>query len=185
MSLGDALTDLGKTIIKIGAPLLGTAIAGPAGAAIGQMVAAEFGGSLADPNGLIQKVITDPNAAVKLIEIQNNTKVQLQQITMQVAENELKYATQQQEIDYQNTKSAREANAQAKSFMPEILSTVITVGFFGCIYWVAVYPQDKSDAQVLYMLLGAMASAFGAVINYWLGSSAGSRLKDIAMYKKG
>lgn len=177
MAISDNLISLGKTIAKYGAPLLGTAIGGPAGGAIASIIASEFGGNVDDTPDLIQKIISDPNAAAKILEIQNNAKVQLQQIAMQMAENDLKYDTQQKEIDFQNTKNARETNAITKSIMPEMMSFIIMVGFFGCIYWVAAFPQDQDDAQVLYMLLGTMSTAFGSVINYWLGSSSDSRNK--------
>ncbi len=178
------LKSLGQTIIALGFPLLGSAVAGPAGYAIGQIVASEFGGDAKNPLSLADKIEGDPNAHVKLAEIESNQKVQLQNIAMLMAENDLKFETQQMEIDFQNTKSARENNAQTKSWMPEILSGLIIIGFFGCVYWIAAYPQDKSDSEILYMLLGSVSMSFGAVINYWLGSSVGSRNKDFLLKKK-
>ncbi len=181
MSVSDSLKELGRTVARYGAPLLGTVIGGPAGAVIGQMVASQFGGDADDPADLMYKIVADPNAAVKLAEIQNNSKVELSRIAMQMAENDLKYETQKIDLSNQNTKSARDSNALTKSLMPQIISVIIMLGFFLSIWLVASLHQEEQDQQILYMLLGTMASAFGAVINYWLGSSAGSHSKDIAL----
>lgn len=176
------LKSLGQTIIKIGAPLLGGVIAGPAGTAIANIVASEFGVDTSE--NLIKTLEADPGAKEKLIEIQTNSKIELQRIAMQMAENELKYGTQQQEIDFQNTKDARDNFFKTKSWMPQFVSISSILGFYGCIFLIAQYHQEEQDQQVLYMLLGSVSMAFGAVINFWLGSSAGSRIKDMENFKK-
>lgn len=165
------LAELGKTIIQYGAPLLGTAIAGPAGTAIGQIVAHEFGGSINEPEKLIDKITNDPTASVKLAEIQSNTKIEIQKLIITAEENELKYETQQIGLSDQNTADARASNLKSNSIYPQFLSTIIILGFYICIYWIAAFSQDKADHDVLYMLLGVMGTAFGAVVNYWLGNS--------------
>ncbi|VVC76020.1 hypothetical protein AQUSIP_13210 [Aquicella siphonis] len=178
------LKTLGQTVIKYGAPLLGTAIGGPAGTAIGQIVASEFGGDLNAPDDLANKIITDPNARVKLAEIESNQKVQLQNIAMQMAKNDLDAQTQQLQIAAQDTADARKNNVQSKSIMPEIISFLVITGMFGCIWLVSMYKQDSVDHDVLYMLFGSVSAAFGSVIQYWLGSSAGSKVKDMMIQSK-
>ncbi len=175
------LKSLGQTIVRYGAPLLGTVVGGPAGAAIGQIVASQFGGDANDPIDLAMRIEADPNARVKLAEIQANTNVQLQTIAMQMAENELKYQTQQLDIAAKDTANARANNAETKSMMPEIISFLIMLGFFACIWVIVAYKQDSEDHDVLYMMFGSVSAAFGAVIQYWLGSSVGSRNKDQAI----
>jgi hypothetical protein len=178
------LKSLGQTVVKFGAPLLGTAIGGPAGAAIGQIIAAEFGGDINEPEDLIKKISQDPNAAAKCFEIQSNNKVELQRIAMQMAENDLRYETEKLNIAAQDTANARASNAQTKSNMPEIISFIILIGFFACIWVIVAYKQDSEDHDVLYMMFGSVSAAFGAVIQYWLGSSAGSKIKDYILAKK-
>lgn len=162
------LSDLGKEIAKYGAPLLGSVIGGPAGAAIGQIVAAKFGGDINDPQDLLKRLQADPESNLKLCEIQAIQSVDLQRLAVQQAENELK-------LSNANTADARATNLASNTVFPQILSALIVAGFFACIYWIAAFEQDKSDHDVLYMLLGIIGTSFGAVVNYWLGSSMDKR----------
>lgn len=182
MTFSDNLKDLGKTVAKYGAPLLGTVIGGPAGAAIGQIIASEFGGNVDDPNDLMQKIIADPNAAVKLAEIQSNCKIQLQQIAMQNAQNELAAQTAQIESDRLDRADARKSNVATQTIMPQAISITVIFGFFACFYIIAQFNQQATDHDILYLLIGAIVSAFTGVWNYWLGSSSGSRDKDQAIH---
>lgn len=177
MTIGENLANLGKTIAKFGAPLLGTALGGPAGGAIASIIAAQFGGNANDPQALAQLIETDPNARIKLAEIESNKKVQLENIAMQMAQNQLQAETQQLDIAARDTADARKNNVESKSYMPQAISFMVIFGFFACIWVVAAYKQDSDDHDVLYMMFGGVSSAFGAVIQYWLGSSAGSRIK--------
>lgn len=69
------------------APLLGGAIGGPGGAALGGMIASAFGGDPNDPEDLMSKVQADPQAAVKLREIELHHKARLEEIAVQRAIN--------------------------------------------------------------------------------------------------
>lgn len=159
------LTDLAKIASNYGAPLLGSVIGGPAGAAIGQVVATAFGGEIKDTNDLIKKITTDAQAYDKMAEIENNHKIELQKLVFQTEIDKIK-------LSNENTINAREFSSQNHSVYPQILSSIVVLGFFACIYWIAAYKQEKVDHQVLYMLLGILGTSFGAVINFWLGSSA-------------
>ena len=161
------LMDLGKQISKY-APLLGSVVGGPAGASIGQIVASQFGGNIDDPQDLLNKINQDPESHIKLCQIQASKQVDLERLAVQQAENELKYSLN-------NTANARATNLESQSFLPQVVSLLVVMGFFGCIYWVAAYEQQYSDHEVLYMMLGIVGTSFGAVVNYWLGSSMDKR----------
>ena len=64
-----------------------------------------------------------------------------------------------------------------KSPFPAILSGGITLGFFGILGWM-LYDPNVVNSPPLLIMLGSLGSAFGAVINYWLGSTKGSQDKD-------
>lgn len=74
--------DLGNTVAKA-APLLGGAIAGPGGAAIGQLVASAFGVDANDPQALQAAITQDPQAAVKLRELEMRHKERLEELAFQ------------------------------------------------------------------------------------------------------
>ena len=75
---------LGVRVAKIGAPLLGGALGGPGGAAIGSIVASLFGVDN-DPGAIYQAVQSDPQAAVKLRELELNHKERLEELQVERA----------------------------------------------------------------------------------------------------
>src|SRR3972149_2103011 len=57
-------------IVSKYAPLLGSVIGGPAGGAIGALVASQFGTDPKDTDDLIKRIEGDPEAATKLMQLQ-------------------------------------------------------------------------------------------------------------------
>lgn len=55
-----------------------------------------------------------------------------------------------------------------------VLAVLVVVGFLGAL-WIALGREKVSEPALL--LLGGLGSAFGAVINYYFGSSLGSAVK--------
>lgn len=82
--MSSILEDIGHEVAKY-APLIGAALPIPGGEAIGAIVAAKFGAKPGDPADLLAKIQTDPQAAIKLKEIEANHDVALQQVLMQRA----------------------------------------------------------------------------------------------------
>ena len=158
------MNDLLKTI----APLLGTALGGPLGGA-----AAAF---IADKLGLDSKTVKDVS------EVLNSSKMNPDQVVqIKLAEIEFEKFCKTHEIDLaklnvENTKDARDMQKQTRSHFPATLSALITVGFFGILTSMLVYEVKPSEP--LLIMLGALGAAFGAVVNFWLGSSNGSQRKD-------
>lgn len=70
------------------APILGTLIGGPAGTVIGGLVAAGLG-TANSPDAVSTALATDPDAAVKLRQIEADQEVQLRNLAMQDAANAL------------------------------------------------------------------------------------------------
>jgi len=56
--------ELGSSILSM-APLIGGAIGGPGGAALGSLLSSTFGGEADDPEGLAALIKADPQAAIK------------------------------------------------------------------------------------------------------------------------
>lgn len=173
------LSNLAKTVAYF-APLLGSILPIPGGAVVGQLIAHEFGGDASNPDALAATVVADPDAKVKLAQIESNTKVQLQQILMQNAQNQLVAQTAQIQSDAADRSDARKINSN--SYMPAIVTFIIIVGFFACFSIMLLYGATADTAQVLYMMIGTISTAFGGAVTYWLGSSASSRSKDAAIH---
>lgn len=156
--------------LKTLAPLLGTALGGPLGGA-----AAAF---IADKMGIDSKTVESVS------EVLNSTKMSPDQISaLKLAEIDFQKFLEQNKIDLakldaDNTKSARDMQIATRSHTPDVLAGIITLGFFGILITMMVGWLKVSDQQALLMLLGALSAAFGAVINFFFGSSHGSQTKD-------
>lgn len=59
-----------------------------------------------------------------------------------------------------------------------LLAFVLTVGFFACIWMVTKTEVSSSMRDALLILIGSLGAAFGAVVNYYFGSSSGSAAKN-------
>lgn len=164
--------DVGKAVSKV-APILGGVIGGPVGVIAGAAGAlvGSFLGVDADPES-ITKALADPETLVKLKQLESDERQRL-----------LEWQTSQLNAELENVKSAREREislAQAghgASWATSIVSCIVTIGFFIMLYIVISGGKaELGDAGL--MLLGTLATGFGAVINYYLGSSLGSASKD-------
>jgi len=63
---------------------------------------------------------------------------------------------------------------------PMGVSAVVLIGFFVFTFWMIQYPPWGQAETLLNVLVGALVTGFTAMINFWLGSSQGSRDKDRA-----
>ena len=152
------------SFLKSFAPLIGTALAGPLGAA-----AASF---VADKLGIENKTVEAVSSALSA------SKLNPEQIaSIRAAEIEFQQFCEQNKIDtarleVDNTKSARDMQIAIKSKTPEILSFVITIGFFGILAYMLTMGSKPSEA--LLIMLGSLGTAWAAVCNFWFGSTSGS-----------
>lgn len=64
------------------APALGAAVGGPLGGGLGSIIAAAFG-TEDSPEAVLEAIKTDPNAAVKLQQIQSDERIRIQEINAQ------------------------------------------------------------------------------------------------------
>lgn len=85
--------DLGATLGKF-APLIGTAIGGPAGAAVGALVSATLG-TANDPSVVQQALVSNPDIALKLAQLESDQRVQLQTLIVTAEQNRLNAETAQ------------------------------------------------------------------------------------------
>jgi len=78
---------LGRAVAKIGAPLLGTALGGPAGGAIGAVVGNLLGAEDAEnPEAVMAAIKADPQAAAKIIQFQMEQQARLQELVLAKAQ---------------------------------------------------------------------------------------------------
>jgi hypothetical protein len=100
--------DLAKTIAA-GAPMLGTLVAGPAGGAVGSLIASVLGVG-ATPDEVSAALAASPDAAVKIKELEVSRQAMLQQLLVQAEANRLQ--TEAAELASVNSTMQAEAKAE-------------------------------------------------------------------------
>lgn len=159
--------EIGRTAASVGAPLLGGALFGPAGAAVGSIIAAQFGVSPdATPDQVLTAIKGDPDAALKLIKIETDHVEHLQAL-----ENErLRIET----ADVQNARSAHQHH-----WMPSAI-TLLMCAMFGMIIgalFIWAVPGDNKD--IVVYITGQVSGILTSCVTYWVGSTRASANKDM------
>lgn len=164
-------------LVKTSAPLLGTVIGGPAGTVVGglaggavSLIAQAFGIEETDnPDKIYEAIKADPEAAIKLREIELNNKVELQKLALQLDQAYL-----------QDTQNARQRQVEVekatgkKDINLYVLAWIVIIGFFAltCTLTFVELPDDSTG--VVFLLFGALVAGFTQVMNYFFGSSKSS-----------
>jgi len=158
-----------KTLV----PMLGTALGGPFGGIAAGFIAEKLGleGKTVDA---VTKALTDNKMTADQV-----TAIRLAEIdfTKFLAQNEIT----KDQLDTQNTADARAMQIAVKSSTPDILAVIIVTGFFGILIAMMMGLLTATDQQALLILLGSLSAGFGAVLNFFFGSSRGSQNKDILL----
>lgn len=168
--------DIKDTVAQY-APLAGTLIGGPAGAAVGAIISSALGVP-STPDDVSQALKTDPQAAVKLKEIESTRQVELQKLVVQSEANRLAAQTAEVQAATANTADARKMFVETRTIVPAALAFLITVGFFGILAMMLMGVWKANDNNALLILLGSLGTSWGAAVNFYFGSSAGSSRKD-------
>lgn len=158
------------------APILGTLLGGPAGAAVGAIVASALGTG-GTPEEVNAAITQDPAALVKLREIEATKAVRLEELAAEQAKHELATAAA-------DRASAREREAKTgDTLTPRSLALLVTLGFFGALGYLLAAGKPQTGGDALLVMLGALGGAWGSVIAYYFGSSAGSAAKTELLRK--
>jgi hypothetical protein len=170
-------SDISGTVGKF-APMLGGLLGGPAGAAIGSVVASALGTG-STPDEVSQALTTNPDAAVKLRQIEADRTVKLQELVSQQAMAQLQANTQALQIAAGDRDSARKREADTKdTFTPRVLALLVTLGFFGVLAYLLAAGKPSVGGDALLVMLGSLGTAWTSICAYYYGSSAGSAEKS-------
>lgn len=170
-------SDLGKLIAQ-SAPLLGGALAGQAGATIGSLIASKFGGSSAQADALHALISNDPQAAIKLKELECEHEIALQQLWLQAEKDEQQLAVQDRASARLREANVGNAPKENHDPTPARLAYVLTFGVLGALYWMLALPIPDKNHEIIYAIVSCLTTVWIAAMAYYHGSSAGSRLKD-------
>jgi membrane-bound ClpP family serine protease len=157
------------------APTIATALGGPlAGVAVKTLSNALFGHEDATEDQISDAMASatpDQLAAIKKIDA--DFKVQMKSLDIDL-----------ERISAGDRDSARQMQRETKDWVPKVLAIVITLGFFGILIWMLLKGMPQTGTEALLMMLGALGTAWTGVINFYYGSSAGSKAKTDALSGK-
>ena len=171
-----------KTVSQA-APLLGGLLCGPAGAAIGSLIANKFGGNADNPNDLLARIQADPQSAEKLLELQSNNQLELEKIHMQMASNALKYESIQKLTEYHDRDSARQrevelAKAGKRDHTASILAYSLTAGAFCALAYLFVTDVPEDNKEVIVAIVSTLTTVWVTAMGYYFGSSSEKKKID-------
>jgi hypothetical protein len=72
---------------------------------------------------------------------------------------------------------------KTNSIAKYVLASIIVIGFFSLLALLLFQPLPPDTSGVIFMLFGALSAAFGAVVQYFFGSSVGSADKTEILSK--
>jgi len=168
--------------ISKAAPLIGS-LFGPAGTAIGAVagtgltLAARALGVEPTESAVTQAIATDPQAALKLAQYEMDHKLELERLEIRKYELGLAdvASARARQIEHEKATGKGDTNLY-------VLAWVIVLGFFGLIGILLFVPLPEDSSGVVFMLFGALSAGFGAVVQYFFGSSKSSESKTGMIY---
>lgn len=169
--------DLLKTfgpLLQTVAPTIATALGGPlAGVAVKTLSSALLGhedGTEEDVHSALQNASPEQLAAVKKIDA--DFKIRMKELDIDL-----------ERISAADRDSARKMQTSTNDWVPRMLAFLITIGFFGILTWMLLHGMPQTGTEALLMMLGALGTAWTGVINFYYGSSAGSKEKNAILGK--
>ena len=153
------------------APTIATCLGGPLAGLAVTAVSKALGIDEDKVNDTIQagKLNADQITSIKQAEIELQSKAQ---------ELGLNFET----LAVQDRSSARDMQKSTNSFIPPVLSILVTVGFFGILVALMLGKVDSNN-QALMIMLGSLGTAWTGIIAFYFGSSAGSQAKDQLLHQ--
>jgi hypothetical protein len=164
----DQLLNLVRTV----APSIATAVGGPLA---GMATRAISEALLGKPDGTEDELIdaaakATPEQLLALKKAEQDFAVRMRELEIDL-----------QRIDAADRSSAREREVKTGDWTPRVLAAAVTLGFFGVLGYMIAYGLPAQGGEALLVMLGTLGTAWGAIVSYYFGSSAGSKEKTEAM----
>jgi len=157
-----------KAIVKDIAPALASVLMGPLGG-----VAMSF---IADKLNIEEKTVQAVTTAL------SDGKMTPDQVSsLKLAELDFKRFCEEKEIDYvriaeADRASAREMQVATQSAMPAVLTSLVTVGFFGILALLFYHPELKGN-EIVMIMVGQLSTVWAGCVAFYVGTTHGSAQK--------
>ncbi|WP_127343086.1 hypothetical protein [Ancylomarina longa] len=164
---------------------MASALTGGVGGPILNMVADVLGINSTDSNDLEKAIQNNPDAIVKLKELEMKHREKLQRLSLEIARVDFerdqaylsdKVSARSREVEITKATGHRDVNLY-------ILAWTVVAAFF-ILTGILIYKPLSQDASgYINQLFGAMATGFGLVLSYFFGSSRSSAVKQDMLHE--
>jgi len=178
-------SDVGR-VVGNAAPTLGALLGGPAGGAVGALIASALGTS-SDPDAVNAALAADPSALAKVQELQINAKVQLQQLAVTAEMNRLQAEGAQYAAEVADRDSARKlAAAQPRDFIRPVVTMTVLLGSMVIVVaifagWAREILVDPTASLTVGTVIGLWFSLVKEVMGFWFGMTKESQKQTAAI----
>ena len=158
-------------VIKTVAPWIGTALTGGTGGPLVSMAI----NAAANALGVDSKTVDDVKNAIigatpeQMLALKNAD----QSFQAHMQEIGFKQITDLEQIAADDRKDARDMQKSTHSVMPAVLTTIITIGFFGVLFTMLMNSSAQENPPLLIML-GSLGTAWTGSCAYWFGTTRDS-----------
>ena len=164
----DALLNLVRTVAPSIASAVGGPLAGMATRAISEALLGKPDGTEAELAEAAARATPEQLLALKQAE--QDFAVRMRELDIDL-----------ERISQADRASARDREVKTGDWTPRLLAASVTVGFFGVLGYMIQYGLPQQGGEALLVMLGTLGTAWGAIVSYYFGSSAGSREKTNAI----
>lgn len=178
-------SDIGKAVGSA-APMVGTLLGGPAGAAVGALVASALG-TRNDPEAVNAALAMHPDALAKVQELQINAKVQLQQLSVTAENNRLQAEAAQYSAEAADRDSARKLAAQQpRDFIRPAITIMLVLGAIGIMVavlggWAAETLKDNNSNMMVGIIVGYWFNEMKQTLGFYFGMTKESQKQSAAI----
>ena len=189
-----------KALIATDAPILAKLLDGPqaslALSLLGKALVNDAEAPLSDivstaeantPDVHLKTVAAEQQGQMRLRQSQEKSNVSLAQLDPVVVTKLIEESTKQQQAVLDDTEKARQASIQTHDATNKYLAYIVTILFFLLVFVLMVFgstviPDDKNGARdILFTLMGVVATGWTAIISFYFGSSTGSMQKSLTL----
>jgi hypothetical protein len=154
------------------APTIATAIGGPVAGMAVKALAGALGltpdASADDIQTAMMSATPEQLAAIKKVDA--DFKVQMKELDIDL-----------ERIAAGDRDSARNMQMQTNDWIPRAMAIMVTFGFFGILTWLLTKGVPPTGSETLIYMLGALGTAWTGIVQFYFGSSAGSKAKTDAL----
>jgi hypothetical protein len=154
------------------APTIATAIGGPVAGMAVKALAGALGltqdASADDIQTAMMNATPEQLAAIKKVDA--DFKVQMKELDIDL-----------ERIAAGDRDSARNMQMHTNDWIPRAMAIMVTFGFFGILTWLLTKGVPPTGSETLIYMLGALGTAWTGIVQFYFGSSAGSKAKTDAL----